>query len=795
MAIIKQMNEGIPDLPKYFDAVKPRKQWVNFVRLWNPDKKGGKGGHDKPPINPYTLRNGNTKDPTSWSTYDEAAANIHKTANHRDLKHRNKDGTYPIIQIVIVGVGLVLADGYCGVDFDDVFDENGNLLPWAAVLIERLDTYTEISPSGKGLHCLLYCPDLLELLQDFGKQFALDINGNITTEENKRSELEIYFYVNGGRYFTVTGNVYRNKPINETKGEELRAIYEEYCKMAAAYKNAQRSAPPVNSPSTAFYPISNGDTRTMIDSALKVIDPGALDFGEWAAVMTALKVIGYSLSDAERWSSGDLCGILNTKNIPANNSYRWNKFSFKGGDNSAAGVIINAAKNCGWSPADAFDDETRAEYGRSLYTEEERREYGRMKHAERLEQYEGRYQPPTGGEGMTDAAPDEIIVAEENSQRRSGKDPGGKPEIDRAAVLASVKTIDEIEEEEVEWLLPGYLPRGEINILAAEGGSGKGFVTAALLSGITRGKMPDFFKSDLPFTMLPCSVLYLSSEDDASKVLRPRLRKADADLSNIRFIDRTDPVLQEICFSDENGALSILLEEFSPDLVVFDPIQSFLPDRVRMDARNQMRNCINHLSVLSGIHGTTFLIFCHTNKRDVTDARKALADSADIWDIARSIMFTGSTGENDIKYFSQEKANYSKLAADTILYKIVDPGRVEYYSKTHKHFRDFEKEKQTAQRKAEGGMSTRESAKVFIVQTLKMADKCEMLVNDLDAICEAADISSATRRRAKADLSNGKFTKYIYKGFGDGKKTFIKLVKDPGFNTYDLHNLTLEENE
>ena len=224
--------------------------------------------------------------------------------------------------------------------------------------------------------------------------------GAITDEAGKVYELEIYFYIRGGRYFTVTGNVYRDKPINRNKGAELRAIFDEYATKTDAYKAAQRPAPTVGTFYTTGRPATGDQDRKMIESALSVIDPGALDFGEWASIMTALKVLGFSLDEAEAFSGGSLSGLPNPKNDPRTNAYRWNKFRFKKGDSSAAGIIINTAKRFNWTPAEAFDDEARAEYGRSLYsdeartaygrslhTEEERRQYGRDLHAKRLEKW------------------------------------------------------------------------------------------------------------------------------------------------------------------------------------------------------------------------------------------------------------------------------------------------------------------------------------------------------------------------------------------------------------------------
>ena len=372
------------------DELKPLKQWVNYIRIWNPTKHGGAGGYDKPPINPHTLRDGKTTDPESWATYTEAAANIGRTARHRDTKHKDERGNAPLVSAAVEGTGLVLARGYCGVDLDGVIDDNGNLAPFAARIVEVLDTYTEISPSGRGLHCLLYCEDLLEAGRNFGRQFLLDKNQRITDESGKRYELEVYFYTNGGRYFTVTGKVYRDRPIARDKSDKLLRLYDFYSEKTKQYRAAKAPARSVGSLSRAEQPADSTGNKTMIESALQAIDPGDLDFKEWAAVMTALKVLGYDLDSAEKWSAGDLCGRTNPKNDSGNNSRRWERFHFENGDHSAAGIIINAAKVYGWTPADAFTDDQRTQYGQSLYTDEQRAEYGRSLYTEEQRREYGR---------------------------------------------------------------------------------------------------------------------------------------------------------------------------------------------------------------------------------------------------------------------------------------------------------------------------------------------------------------------------------------------------------------------
>lgn len=384
-------------IPKNLEELKPLKQWVNYIRIWNPTKNGGAGGYDKPPINPFTLRDGKTTDATNWTTYTQAAGNIGKTARHRDTKHPDERGNAPLVSAAVEGAGLVLARGYCGVDLDGVIDKHGNLAPFAANIVKALDTYTEVSPSGRGLHCLLYCGDLLEAGRNYGKQFLLDANQRITNEAGKRYELEVYFYTNGGRYFTVTGNVFLDRPIARDKSKHLLRLYDFYSEKAKQYRAAQAPARSVGTLST-LRPADSDANRTMIESALQAIDPAELDFGEWAAIGSGLKQNGYSCETWENWSED---GGRNSKHVTNYTYTRWE--NLKDIDEPLR-AILGIAKRFGWTAADAFtkeqrteygrrehpDEKERTEYGRSLYTEEQRAEYGRSLYTEEQRREYGR---------------------------------------------------------------------------------------------------------------------------------------------------------------------------------------------------------------------------------------------------------------------------------------------------------------------------------------------------------------------------------------------------------------------
>lgn len=90
------------------------------------------------------------------------------------------------------GIGFVFsaADPYVGVDLDKCVDDQGRVEPWAAEIVAKLASYTEFSPSGRGLHVI--CRGKLP-----------------ENTRRKRGPLEIY---DRERYFTITGRPYPGSP-------------------------------------------------------------------------------------------------------------------------------------------------------------------------------------------------------------------------------------------------------------------------------------------------------------------------------------------------------------------------------------------------------------------------------------------------------------------------------------------------------------------------------------------------------------------------------------------------------
>lgn len=182
------------------------KQWVAF-RF---EERNGK--RTKVPVNPHTGGNAQTNNPETWGTLAQA---------QEAVKAYGVDG-----------VGFVFANGYFGIDLDHVIDpEARTIKSYAQDIIDTVDSYTELSPSGTGIHIIA--------------------KGSPDFDRNRNDDIGLEMYyptfkedgsISRGRYFTVTGNAYGAvKPIAE-RTKQAQAVYKKYL-----YKEPQK-APATSTP-------------------------------------------------------------------------------------------------------------------------------------------------------------------------------------------------------------------------------------------------------------------------------------------------------------------------------------------------------------------------------------------------------------------------------------------------------------------------------------------------------------------------------------------------------------------
>ena len=339
------------------------------------------------------------------------------------------------------------------------------------------------------------------------------------------------------------------------------------------------------------------------------------------------------------------------------------------------------------------------------------------------------------------------------------KAPGWEPPPpEKSPFLSSFHTLSDFTEEEPSWLVEGWIPEGQITLLAADGGTGKTTLWCNLVAALSSGRPCLLDSPDVKRE--PLKVAFFSTEDSVKKKLKRQLRQAGANEDNILTTDFSSgggDALRELKLGSDR--LREVIANFRPALCVFDPIQGFLPSRVNMGSRNEMRDCMAPLIALGEEFGTAFFIVCHTNKRMGASDRSRLADSADLWDVARSVLMMGYTGEPGQRYLSHEKNNYADRQ-ETLLLSFGEGGQLVKEGTTWKRDREFMQEAVT-QRSA----PQREECKAFLLEKLGEHGN-SMASKELENLAKAAGYSRATIRRAKDELKDS--SAIVYKNTGNG---------------------------
>ena len=203
------MSEPIVDeLETIPETLHERDQWV----CWREEERDGKP--TKIPVTPGAGGFASSTESETWASFEAAL-------EYTETEHAD-------------GVGFVFTDDdpIVGVDLDDCRDpETGDVDDAALDIIKRLDSYTEVSPSGTGYHVL--------------------IRGELPEGRNRRGSVELY---DTARFFTVTGDHVERTPTRVARRQDaLVAIHREYVQDTdrdTAAESEQQSGADDESPTT-----------------------------------------------------------------------------------------------------------------------------------------------------------------------------------------------------------------------------------------------------------------------------------------------------------------------------------------------------------------------------------------------------------------------------------------------------------------------------------------------------------------------------------------------------------------
>lgn len=191
---------------------------------------------------------------------------------------------------------------------------------------------------------------------------------------------------------------------------------------------------------------------------------------------------------------------------------------------------------------------------------------------------------------------------------------------ERKSVQPEVKIVcvSDIERKELAWLWPNRVPAGKLTLLCGDPGLGKSHLTVDIAARTTRGGV----WPDGSAVGASGSVIIFSAEDDAADTIRPRLERANADLSkcflleSVKVFDVKSQEYRHAAF-DLNEHVPILEEHVNKlrdvRLIIIDPISAYA-GRVDSHKNAEVRAMLVALTEMAARNGIAILAVTHLTK-------------------------------------------------------------------------------------------------------------------------------------------------------------------------------------
>lgn len=237
--------------------------------------------------------------------------------------------------------------------------------------------------------------------------------------------------------------------------------------------------------------------------------------------------------------------------------------------------------------------------------------------------------------------------------------------------LVNFLCMSEIESQKVEWFWYPYMPSGSIVFLDGHPGRGKSYFTMWLAALCSNGGKVPFSKERLA----KGRVLILNAEDDPERTMRPRLEMAGADLSpdKIHFQGRFRPLTPE-----GRQVLEAKIISFKPDLVIIDPLLTYMGSGVDTNQFSQVTEFLTHVDELAREHSLCVICVRHMTKSSGEHAINKGLGSIGFAARARSVLHIGiSRDDPETIGFAHVKSNWSERG-QTLLYRLVGGSKTEY---------------------------------------------------------------------------------------------------------------------
>ncbi|MGI9297916.1 MAG: AAA family ATPase [Gammaproteobacteria bacterium] len=235
-----------------------------------------------------------------------------------------------------------------------------------------------------------------------------------------------------------------------------------------------------------------------------------------------------------------------------------------------------------------------------------------------------------------------------------------------------VETIDQIKPVDIDWLWEPYIPYGSLTFVEGNPGSGKTHLVLAIMASMAQGtsqSLPNQSgRVEISPLHAPMPSLYITQEDDAAAVTKPRIASlgvSEAQQSAIGILrgvttNGSDNQPFSFAFLD---ALEGYVEDNSVRIVVIDPVTSYM-DGVDIYRQNEVSVPLARLHLMAQRQGCAVLLVRHWVKAVGYSAKSRGMGSQGFAQWGRSILVVGDDPEDaDVRIVAHAKNNYGSLGA------------------------------------------------------------------------------------------------------------------------------------
>lgn len=211
----------------------------------------------------------------------------------------------------------------------------------------------------------------------------------------------------------------------------------------------------------------------------------------------------------------------------------------------------------------------------------------------------------------------------------------------------------------VRWLWYPYIAIGKITLLQGDPGDGKSTMMMNLIAELSKGGATPDGKA----LGRPQRIIYQCSEDGASDTIKPRLEACGADCRNIAFIN--EEVYGGLTLDDEHIREAII--EFKPQLVVIDPLQSYIGNDSDLQIAVRARKLMRRVSMWASTYDCAIVLIGHLSKTGHSKELYRGLGSIDVVASARSVLQVERTPEDEeIRIVKQIKNSLAPKGNDLI---------------------------------------------------------------------------------------------------------------------------------